>query len=115
MLSDGRASNWGQCLLICEPLGELLNGEIHAKELPQEILHFLRGKPNDKNEVTGDEINDIEEIFYEKSNYNDSIWYDLTRNLTKIFGFPYVIKCGDIADLANFAKKYRVNVVGNIE
>lgn len=109
ILANGQGSNWGQCLLIAECLGQVIIGDKHIEDLPEDLIDYLL-----EGNVTEEGLENLEETFYNQ-NGNDSEFYYTLVNLIYDKKTPYVVKCEDIAVLANYVRDNNIHVVCNLE
>lgn len=109
MLANGRGSDWGQCLLIDECLGKVILGESHIRDLPEDLIKYLA-----KENVTQENLDKLEDKFFNQ-NGNDGEFYYTLSNLLYKKETPYVVKFSDIGDLANYVRLNDIHVDYHIE
>lgn len=118
MLTDGNCGDWGQCMLIEQTLGELIQGKRQAKDLPKDLLCFLaRGyspiTDEDLEDFTDEDFEKIEEELGNKNSY-DCYTYNFLANAIYDSKTPYIIEFKDIAHMANYVRLNNIQIIENL-
>ena len=118
MLSSGDCSDWGQCLLVEQTIGEVIKGERKVNELSDDIIFFL-GKEypatneEELKEITNKDLEYVENNIYNKNSYSFYSYHFLSNSVYHN-NVPYIVQFRNIAEMANYVRENNIEIIGNL-
>ncbi len=118
MLSSGDCSNWGQCMLVDQTIGEVIKGERKVEGLSKDIIFFLgkeylHATEEDLKEITDEDIKHVEDNLYNKNSYKDYAYHFLANSVYHN-NVSYIVEFKDIAQMANYVRENNIEIIENL-
>jgi hypothetical protein len=116
MLADGRGSDFGECVVVDQLIGEVILGEKHLSDLPQDMINYLCN--NFSGEISDEQMEEVEDSLFDSNSYDSDVYTFLVNLLyyqkQLKTNNPYVLNFNNIAQLANFTRSEDVEILDNL-